>query len=372
MRSTATVPTRAASRSTPRSWPADQAAAYKALCAKASWTTNGARSIAARALRRPARRPQGTRRCRRRRPGRASRQRRCDVRRGAAGHAQGNQRRAPATATTEITGEGLRPCAVRACRTRRRPTSAIRRGAVIRVVKTPKGTWEITQLPEVEGAFIALDPRDGAVKAMVGGFDFDKNKFNHVTQAWRQPGSSFKPFIYSAALEKGFTPGTIVNDAPLFFDAGTHRRPAVGAEELRRQFRRSRCRCGARSPSRRTWCRSACCSRSARASRRTGSATSDSSAEKHPAYLPMALGAGSVTPMQMAAAYGGVRQRRLSRQPLARDPHHRPQGQGAGRGRAAAARRERARDLAAQCVRHGFAAAGSVVTRRHRPQGPPR
>ena len=70
------------------------------------------------------------------------------------------------------------------------------------------------------GAFVALDPRDGSIKALVGGFDFEKNKFNHVSQAWRQPGSSFKPFIYSAALEKGFTPATIVNDAPLFFDAG--------------------------------------------------------------------------------------------------------------------------------------------------------
>jgi len=88
-------------------------------------------------------------------------------------------------------------------------------------VKTPKNTWEITQLPEVEGAFVAMDPRDGAIKALVGGFDFGKNKFNHVTQAWRQPGSSFKPFIYSAALEKGFTPATVINDGPLFFDAGT-------------------------------------------------------------------------------------------------------------------------------------------------------
>ena len=97
---------------------------------------------------------------------------------------------------------------------------ATRRGAIIRVVKTPKGTWEITQLPEVEGAFVALDPRTGALRALVGGFDYDKNKFNHVTQAWRQPGSSFKPFIYSAALEKGFSGATVINDAPLFFDAG--------------------------------------------------------------------------------------------------------------------------------------------------------
>jgi penicillin-binding protein 1A len=77
---------------------------------------------------------------------------------------------------------------------------------VVRAVRNPKGDWILTQQPEVEGAFVALDPRNGAIRALVGGFDFGKNKFNHVTQAWRQPGSSFKPFIYSSALEKGFTP----------------------------------------------------------------------------------------------------------------------------------------------------------------------
>ncbi len=99
-----------------------------------------------------------------------------------------------------ISGEGLGPCSpVSPTRPRQRPDPP-RRGH-------PGGQdaqerLEITQLPEVEGAFVAMDPRDGAVKALIGGFDFDKNKFNHVTQAWRQPGSSFKPFIYSAALEK--------------------------------------------------------------------------------------------------------------------------------------------------------------------------
>ena len=106
----------------------------------------------------------------------------------------------------EVTGEGLKPVQT-GLSDKAAPNIKIRRGAVIRVVKTPKDSWEITQLPEVEGAFVALDPRDGSIKALVGGFDFAKNKFNHVTQAWRQPGSSFKPFIYSAALEKGFTPG---------------------------------------------------------------------------------------------------------------------------------------------------------------------
>lgn len=203
--------------------------------------------------------------------------------------------------TLQIVGEGLRP-AQSGLSDKAPPNIKIRRGAVIRVVKTPKNTWEITQLPEVEGAFIALDPRDGAVKAMVGGFDFDKNKFNHVTQAWRQPGSSFKPFIYSAALEKGFTPGTVVNDAPLFFDAGTtggqpwepknYDGTFEGPMSLRRALARSKNMV------------------SIRVLQSIGTRYAQDwisnfgfEREKHPAYLPMALGAGSVTPMQMATAY---------------------------------------------------------------------
>ena len=239
--------------------------------------------------------------------------------------------------TLQIVGEGLRP-AQSGLSDKAPPNIKIRRGAVIRVAKTPKNTWEITQLPEVEGAFIALDPRDGAVKAMVGGFDFDKNKFNHVTQAWRQPGSSFKPFIYSAALEKGFTPATVVNDAPLFFDAGTtggqpwepknYDGNFEGPMSLRRALAKSKNMV------------------SIRVLQSIGTRYAQDwignfgfEREKHPAYLPMALGAGSVTPMQMATALLGVRQRRLPRQSLSRDAHHRPQGQGAGRRAAAAAQR---------------------------------
>ncbi|OGB85305.1 MAG: penicillin-binding protein, partial [Burkholderiales bacterium RIFCSPLOWO2_12_FULL_67_210] len=119
----------------------------------------------------------------------------------------------------EITGEGLRP-AQSGLSEKAGPNIKIRPGAVIRVIKTGSGAWRITQLPEVESAFVALDPRSGRVRSLVGGFDFQKSKFNHVTQAWRQPGSSFKPFIYSAALEKGVSPMTVVNDAPLFYTAG--------------------------------------------------------------------------------------------------------------------------------------------------------
>lgn len=203
--------------------------------------------------------------------------------------------------TVEITGEGLKP-AQSGLTDKAGPNIKIRRGALIRVARTPKNTWEITQLPEVEGAFVALDPRDGSIRALVGGFDYQKNKFNHVTQAWRQPGSSFKPFIYSAALEKGFTPATVVNDAPLFFDAGvTGGQPwepknydskFEGPMNLRTGLKKSKNMI------------------SIRILQAIGPQYAQDwisrfgfEAEKHPAYLTMALGAGSVTPMQMATAY---------------------------------------------------------------------
>jgi len=87
-------------------------------------------------------------------------------------------------------------------------TQRIRRGAIIRIAKDEKGRWQIVQLPQVESALVSADPRTGAIRALIGGFDFNRNQYNHVTQALRQPGSSFKPFIYSAALEKGFTAAT--------------------------------------------------------------------------------------------------------------------------------------------------------------------
>jgi penicillin-binding protein 1A len=201
----------------------------------------------------------------------------------------------------EITGDGLKP-AQSGLSDKAPPNIKLRRGALIRVAKTPKNTWEITQLPEVEGAFVAVDPRTGAVRALVGGFDFEKNKFNHVTQAWRQPGSSFKPFIYSAALEKGFTPATVVNDAPLFFDAGvTGGQPWEpknydgkfdGPITLRTALKKSKNMISIRilqaigAPYAQDWI-----------------THFGFEADKHPAYLTMALGAGSVTPMQMATAY---------------------------------------------------------------------
>jgi len=201
----------------------------------------------------------------------------------------------------EITGEGLKPVQS-GLSDKAGPNVKIRPGAVIRVVQTAPKVWRITQLPEVESAFVALDPRSGKVIALVGGFDFQKSKFNHVTQAWRQPGSSFKPFIYSAALEKGVTPMTVVNDAPLFYSAGeTGGKPwepknydgqFEGPMSVRRALAKSKNMVSIRvlqlvgTQSAQQWVS------------RFGF-----DADKHPPYLTMALGAGSVTPMQMATGY---------------------------------------------------------------------
>ncbi len=201
----------------------------------------------------------------------------------------------------EITGDGLQPVQS-GLSDKAPPNIKLRPGAMVRITKTAKGAWEITQLPEVEGAFVSIDPRNGAIHALVGGFDFNKNKFNHVTQAWRQPGSSFKPFIYSAALEKGFTPLTVVNDSPLFFDASvTGGQPwepknydgtFEGPMTLRKGLAKSKNMISIRvlqsvgAQNAQDWI-----------------AQFGFDAEKHPPYLTMALGAGSVTPMQMAAGY---------------------------------------------------------------------
>ena len=201
----------------------------------------------------------------------------------------------------EITGEGLRAVAS-GLSDKAGPNIKIRPGAVVRVVREAEKDWRITQLPEVEAAFVAMDPRSGAVRALVGGFDFQKNKFNHVTQAWRQPGSSFKPFIYSAALEKGLSPMTVVNDAPLFYSAGeTGGKPWEpknydgkfdGPMSVRRALAKSKNMVSIRvlqlvgTQSAQEWVT------------RFGF-----DAARHPPYLTMALGAGSVTPMQMAAGY---------------------------------------------------------------------
>jgi penicillin-binding protein 1A len=91
-------------------------------------------------------------------------------------------------------------------------------GDIIRARLHNDGKWKLGQLPEVESALISLDPSNGDIKALVGGYDFARSKYNRITQGRRQPGSSFKPFIYSAALERGFTVASLVNDAPIVFE----------------------------------------------------------------------------------------------------------------------------------------------------------
>jgi penicillin-binding protein 1A len=205
------------------------------------------------------------------------------------------------TSTVTITGEGLR-FAAPALGTKSSQAARIRPGAIVRVMKRDDGQWAIVQLPQVEGAFISIAPADGAIRSLVGGFDFNKNKFNHVTQAWRQPGSSFKPFIYSASLDKGLGPATMINDAPLFFSAaqtgGTPWEPKNygggfdGPMTMRTALQKSRNLV------------------SIRILAHIGTHYAQDyitrfgfDAERHPAYLPMALGAGLVTPLQMAGAY---------------------------------------------------------------------
>ncbi|HEV7913540.1 MAG TPA: transglycosylase domain-containing protein, partial [Albitalea sp.] len=203
--------------------------------------------------------------------------------------------------TVVITGDGLRPAAA-GLSMRASLKLRIRPGAVIRLVKGAKDDWTITQLPEVEGAFVAMDPDSGSIRAMVGGFDHANNQFNHVTQAWRQPGSSLKPFIYSAALERGFMASTLINDAPLSWDAesngGTAWEPKNsdgrfdGPISMRRALAMSKNMVSIRilqavgTPFAQDWLS------------RFGF-----DADKHPPSLTMALGAGSVTPLQLASAY---------------------------------------------------------------------
>ncbi len=199
-----------------------------------------------------------------------------------------------------ITGEGLK-FAARAL-AERNPDRAIRRGSIIRLQPGEKGSWTISQVPKVESALVSLDPANGAVLALDGGFDYEANKFNHVTQAWRQPGSSFKPFIYSAALEKGFTPATVLNDAPFVLDQTkvggqlwephNYDNKYDGPMRLRTALMKSKNMV------------------SIRLLQAIGPGYAQDYIQRfgfdpkmHPAYLTMALGAGEATPLQMAAAY---------------------------------------------------------------------
>ncbi|WP_141056239.1 penicillin-binding protein 1A [Tepidiphilus succinatimandens] len=178
----------------------------------------------------------------------------------------------------------------------------LRPGAVVRLRPLPNERWELTQLPEAQAALVSLDADTGAVRALVGGYDFGLTKFNHATQGQRQPGSSFKPFIYSAALEKGWGPGSWVEDAPLFFSA-----ELTGSKDWEPKNYDDRYE---------GWMRlrdAVAKSKNVVAIRVLNDITPAYAQQwitrfgldpaKHPAYLTMALGAGSANPWEMARAY---------------------------------------------------------------------
>ncbi|NKI68666.1 penicillin-binding protein 1A [Collimonas pratensis] len=201
--------------------------------------------------------------------------------------------------TVTISGEGLRFAAA-ALSAKAGKGLKIQKGSVIRVINTAKG-WQITQLPQVEATMVSLTPQDGAIRSLVGGFDFNQNKFNHVTQAWRQPGSTFKPFIYSAALEKGFGPASIINDAPVSFPGG----PGQDAWEpkdddqpdgpmpLRTGLQRSKNLVSIRLLD----------AIGVKYAQEFVTSHFGFDIDKTPPYLPLALGAGQVTPLQLVGAY---------------------------------------------------------------------
>ncbi|WP_235090500.1 MULTISPECIES: penicillin-binding protein 1A [Mycetohabitans] len=201
----------------------------------------------------------------------------------------------------QIRGDGLR-FAAGALSPRASAAVRIRAGSVIRIVRDANGRASITQLPQVEGALVSVVPQNGAIRALVGGFDFNKNKFNHVTQAWRQPGSSFKPFVYSAALEKGLGPATIINDAPLYFPPTTPGGQAwepkdddqpEGPMPMRVALQKSKNLVSIRILS----------YIGTQYAQQYVTERFGFDPDKTPPYLPMALGAGLVTPLQSAAAY---------------------------------------------------------------------
>jgi penicillin-binding protein 1A len=203
--------------------------------------------------------------------------------------------------TITVQGDGLR-FAARALEPSAGPALRIRRGSLVRLAREDKIGWAISQLPDVEAALVSVNPADGAVRALVGGFDFGRNKFNHVTQAWRQPGSSFKPFIYSAALEHGFNPASIIDDSPITVSPALTGGQAWEPKNYDRKFD---------GPMR---MRTALALSKNLVSVRILQAIGPQYAqdyitrfgfepEKHPPYLTLALGAGSVTPLQMARGY---------------------------------------------------------------------
>ncbi|MFZ6818065.1 penicillin-binding protein 1A [Undibacterium sp. Ji22W] len=201
--------------------------------------------------------------------------------------------------SVEIIGEGLR-LANAALQPKANRDLKIRVGALIRVMQDAKGKWSVTQVPEVEAAYVSLNANDGAYRALVGGFDFNRKKFNHVTSGWRQPGSSIKPFIYSAALEKGFSPETLINDVPL---------SSTTEEELKWDPRNDDGKYDGPIDMQRALAQSKNVV-AVRTLKAIGASYGRDylprfgfDQNKHPVNLTLALGTGSVTPLQLASAY---------------------------------------------------------------------
>lgn len=199
-----------------------------------------------------------------------------------------------------ISGDGLKLAAT-ALSDKAKPATAIRPGAVIRIMQTEKKSWAITQVPKVAAAFVALDANTGGYQAMVGGFDYGLQKYNHVTQAWRQPGSAFKPFIYSAAVAKGFGPATLIADQPLEMPGGANGeawKPQNDDFVFDGQV---------------TMRRSLAASKNVPSVRLLRAAGLDDThaflarfgfdMPRHPKNYTIALGTGAVTPLQLAGAY---------------------------------------------------------------------
>ena len=203
--------------------------------------------------------------------------------------------------TVTIKGDDLKLGAV-ALSDKAQPKQQIKPGAIIRVLPSD-GRWILAQMPQVEAAFIGLDANNGGIRALVGGFDFNRNKYNRVSQAQRQPGSSFKPFIYAAALEKGIMPNTLVNDAPLSISSLETGSQMWSPKNYDGKFEGQMKLRAALAKSKNLV--------SVRVIRKIGPRYAQDfiqrfgfEAEKHPPYLTMALGAGSVTPLELATGYG--------------------------------------------------------------------
>jgi penicillin-binding protein 1A len=203
--------------------------------------------------------------------------------------------------TVRISGDGLK-FAAEALDSRAPTRLRLRPGAIVRLQKLPSGSWEISQWPEVEAALVAASPETGEIRALVGGFDFARNQFNHVTQAMRQPGSSFKPFIFSAALEHGFTPASIIDDTPVLIppeETGGQPWEPKNYDDLYEEPLRLRTALAK--------------SKNMVAIRVLQAITPDYAREfaarfgfppeNNPPYLTMALGSGSASPWQMLTAY---------------------------------------------------------------------